>query len=92
MHLCINIDASRAADIHNVGQFSLLVSSRSLFSLLSAAVFRCYFAVASFKRPGFPRAREVSPLYFSSIISGISEHRHDRIERLRGCRWPIGGS
>jgi hypothetical protein len=55
----------------------------SLFSLLLAAVFRCYFATAGFKSPGFLRPSEIMPLYFPGIISGISERSHTRSKSPR---------
>jgi hypothetical protein len=45
-------------------------------ALLSLAVFRCYFGATARKKPEFLRPRAVVPLYFSGIISDISERRH----------------
>ena len=45
----------------------------AVLPLLSTAVLRCYFAAVGRNEPGFLRLREVLPLYFSGIISEISE-------------------
>ena len=62
-------------DIHNAGDLLFSFAVFAAFPLLFAAVVRCYFALARFKKPGFLRQREVPPLYFPGIISGISERR-----------------
>jgi hypothetical protein len=55
----------------------------AVIPLLLAAVFRCYFAAAGFKKPEFLRPSEVLPLYFPVIISGISERGHWRSNSAR---------
>ena len=66
---------------------SFAVSRCSLLFLrcFSRAVFRCYFGAAIIEKPGFLRRREGSPLYFSGIISEISERRHRQRPELPSC-------
>jgi hypothetical protein len=45
------------------------------------AVFRCYLSAGASKTLEFPRPGGVLSLYFSGIISGISELSHRRCER-----------
>lgn len=52
---------------------SLFLAVFAVLPLFSPAVFRCYFATEVFKKSGFLRPGAVMPLYFSGIISGISE-------------------
>jgi hypothetical protein len=66
--------------------------SRSLFSLFfavsplfSARCFSLLFWRCGHQKPGFLRRREGSPLYFSSIISEISERRHRQRPELSSC-------
>jgi hypothetical protein len=56
---------------------------RSLFSLLLAAVLRCYLVAVGFTKPGFLWPGEVSPLYFPGINSGISERGSRKSEPAR---------
>jgi hypothetical protein len=87
------IEARRAADIYNAGDFMFSFAVFRCFRRSSAVISRyfcCYFPVTGFKSPGFLRQREIPPLYFSGIISGISERPMGRIEGLRRCRCPTG--
>ena len=64
-------------------QFTVFVCCFGCYSAVIPLLFRCYLTAAGFKKPEFLRPSEALPLYFSGIISGISERGHPRSKSAR---------
>jgi len=64
---------------------SLFLAVLCCFSAVFRALFSLLFWRCGHQKPGFLRRREGSSLYFSSIISEISERRHRQRPELSSC-------